>query len=60
MKIAVVGLGYVGLPLAIQFARANVTVLGTRETLWPAYPVRPEKRGKHRSLYSRYNIARFF
>ena len=26
MKIAVVGLGYVGLPLAIQFARANVTV----------------------------------
>lgn len=28
MKIAVVGLGYVGLPLAIQFARANVNVLG--------------------------------
>jgi UDP-N-acetyl-D-glucosamine dehydrogenase len=28
MKISVVGLGYVGLPLAIQFARANVTVLG--------------------------------
>jgi UDP-N-acetyl-D-glucosamine dehydrogenase len=28
MKIAVVGLGYVGLPLAIQFARADVTVLG--------------------------------
>jgi UDP-N-acetyl-D-glucosamine dehydrogenase len=28
MKIAVVGLGYVGLPLAIQFARTNVTVLG--------------------------------
>src|SRR5437870_2790175 len=28
MKIAVVGLGYVGLPLAIQFARANVRVLG--------------------------------
>jgi UDP-N-acetyl-D-mannosaminuronate dehydrogenase len=28
MKIFVVGLGYVGLPLAIQFARANVTVLG--------------------------------
>src|SRR5437867_4390859 len=27
MKIAVVGLGYVGLPLAIQFARANVTVI---------------------------------
>ena len=23
-----VGLGYVGLPLAIQFARANVTVIG--------------------------------
>jgi UDP-N-acetyl-D-glucosamine dehydrogenase len=28
MKMSVVGLGYVGLPLAIQFARANVTVLG--------------------------------
>jgi UDP-N-acetyl-D-glucosamine dehydrogenase len=28
MKIAVVGLGYVGLPLAIQFARANVMVTG--------------------------------
>lgn len=28
MKICVVGLGYVGLPLAIQFARANITVLG--------------------------------
>jgi UDP-N-acetyl-D-glucosamine dehydrogenase len=28
MKIAVVGLGYVGLPLAIQFANSNVNVLG--------------------------------
>jgi UDP-N-acetyl-D-glucosamine dehydrogenase len=28
MKIAIVGLGYVGLPLAIQFAHANVNVLG--------------------------------
>src|SRR5260370_6739390 len=28
MKISVVGLGYVGLPLAIQFARTNVPVLG--------------------------------
>jgi UDP-N-acetyl-D-glucosamine dehydrogenase len=28
MKISIVGLGYVGLPLAIQFARANVPVLG--------------------------------
>jgi UDP-N-acetyl-D-glucosamine dehydrogenase len=28
MKICIVGLGYVGLPLAIQFARAEVTVLG--------------------------------
>jgi UDP-N-acetyl-D-glucosamine dehydrogenase len=28
MKIAIVGLGYVGLPLAMQFARANVTVVG--------------------------------
>lgn len=28
MKIAIVGLGYVGLPLAIQFARSGVSVLG--------------------------------
>jgi len=28
MKVAVVGLGYVGLPLALQFARSGVTVLG--------------------------------
>ena len=28
MKIAIVGLGYVGLPLAIQFARSNVNVIG--------------------------------
>jgi UDP-N-acetyl-D-glucosamine dehydrogenase len=28
LKIAVVGLGYVGLPLSIQFARSGVTVLG--------------------------------
>jgi UDP-N-acetyl-D-glucosamine dehydrogenase len=28
MKISVVGLGYVGLPLAIQFANSNVAVLG--------------------------------
>ena len=28
MKIAVIGLGYVGLPLAIQFARSNVNVIG--------------------------------
>ena len=28
MKISVVGLGYVGLPLSIQFARSGVTVLG--------------------------------
>jgi UDP-N-acetyl-D-glucosamine dehydrogenase len=28
MKIAVVGLGYVGLPLAIQFARSNALVTG--------------------------------
>ena len=28
MKIAVVGLGYVGLPLSMQFARSGVTVLG--------------------------------
>src|SRR5438477_2362529 len=28
MKIAVVGLGYVGLPLSLQFARSRVSVLG--------------------------------
>src|SRR4029453_11669084 len=28
MKIAVVGLGYVGLPLSLQFARSYVSVLG--------------------------------
>jgi UDP-N-acetyl-D-glucosamine dehydrogenase len=28
LKIAIVGLGYVGLPLAIQFARSGVSVLG--------------------------------
>jgi UDP-N-acetyl-D-glucosamine dehydrogenase len=28
MRIAVVGLGYVGLPLSLQFARAGVSVLG--------------------------------
>ena len=28
MKIAIVGLGYVGLPLSLQFARSGVTVVG--------------------------------
>ena len=28
MKIAIVGLGYVGLPLSLQFSRSDVTVLG--------------------------------
>src|SRR5881628_2709793 len=28
MKIAIIGLGYVGLPLAIQFARSGVNVIG--------------------------------
>ena len=28
MKTAIVGLGYVGLPLSLQFARSGVTVLG--------------------------------
>ena len=28
MKVAVVGLGYVGLPLSLQFARSGATVLG--------------------------------
>jgi UDP-N-acetyl-D-glucosamine dehydrogenase len=28
MKIAIVGLGYVGLPLSLQFARSGVAVLG--------------------------------
>ena len=28
MKIAIIGLGYVGLPLCLQFARSGVSVLG--------------------------------
>ena len=28
MKIAIVGLGYVGLPLSLQFARSGATVIG--------------------------------
>src|ERR1039457_6804652 len=28
MKIAIIGLGYVGLPLSLQFARSGVEVLG--------------------------------
>jgi UDP-N-acetyl-D-glucosamine dehydrogenase len=28
MKISIVGLGYVGLPLSLQFARSGATVLG--------------------------------
>src|SRR5437762_3401388 len=28
MKIGIIGLGYVGLPLGLQFARSGVTVLG--------------------------------
>ena len=28
MKIAIIGLGYVGLPLSLQFARSDVFVLG--------------------------------
>jgi UDP-N-acetyl-D-glucosamine dehydrogenase len=28
MKIAIVGIGYVGLPLSVQFARSCVSVLG--------------------------------
>ena len=28
MKIAIIGLGYVGLPLSLQFARSGVTVIG--------------------------------
>ena len=28
MNIAIVGLGYVGLPLSLQFARSGATVLG--------------------------------
>jgi len=28
MRIAIVGLGYVGLPLSIQFARSGVNVIG--------------------------------
>ncbi|PYL65547.1 MAG: hypothetical protein DMF25_03190 [Verrucomicrobia bacterium] len=28
MTVAVIGWGYVGLPLALQFARSNVRILG--------------------------------
>ncbi len=28
MKVAILGLGYVGLPLSLQFARSGVSVLG--------------------------------
>jgi UDP-N-acetyl-D-glucosamine dehydrogenase len=28
MKTSVIGLGYVGLPLSLQFARSGVTVMG--------------------------------
>src|ERR1051325_2813096 len=28
MKVAIIGLGYVGLPLSLQFARSGATVLG--------------------------------
>lgn len=28
MQIAIIGLGYVGLPLALQFARSGVSVVG--------------------------------
>ena len=28
MKLAIIGLGYVGLPLSIQFARSGVMVIG--------------------------------
>src|SRR5262245_29162897 len=28
MRIAIIGLGYVGLPLCLQFARSGVTVIG--------------------------------
>ena len=34
MKISVVGLGYVGLPLSLQFARAGVNVLGLDVDRW--------------------------
>ena len=48
MKITIVGLGYVGLPLSLQFARSCATVLGVdidsqkvklmgREKLYQAY-----------------------
>jgi UDP-N-acetyl-D-mannosaminuronate dehydrogenase len=37
MNISVVGLEYVGLPLAIQLARANVPVLGLdADKVWKA------------------------
>ena len=35
MNIAIVGLGYVGLPLSLQFARSDTSVLGL-DVVWRA------------------------
>ena len=56
VKIAIIGLGYVGLPLSLQFARSGVTVLGldidpakvkslnAGTQLHPAHPLRRRAR----------------
>jgi len=35
MKIGVIGLGYVGLPLAVEFAEAGHDVVGLESTTYP-------------------------
>ena len=55
-KIAIIGLGYVGLPLALQFARSGVTVLGFDKDqlniatfLLPTFSIPPPKKMQPRN-----------
>ncbi len=47
MKIAIIGLGYVGLPLSLQFARNGVNVVGI--DIDPSKIDGNRYRGSHRS-----------
>ena len=53
-KIAVIGLGYVGLPVAVAFARAGFPVIGfdidRRRISELQSGVRPHARGRGRSI----------
>ena len=46
-RVSVIGLGYVGLPLAVEFAEAGFTVVGLdvaagkRKGSWPRKPIHP-------------------